>query len=1042
MPSDVVTASDEPQWTFNAFFSYRRPFRDSARRLERDLHAIAKRHVDHDKWKVFLDASSLRSGPLKEELFSALRQSRCLVVLLDAETATSSWVADEITHWLETVGSADRLHLVKMEASAEVQWNKKQGRFDDSEVIPVPLRNLFDTEPKWTDFSARNRFRGQEDDLPGLCAPLMDVNTHDFGLVEARHQRRRARVRTVLIAVMAALLVIATVGAVVAVVNQQRAEESANRALAEADSAEALLATDNSPTLAIERALRASTRSDSPTVRSAMLAVSQAARRLTRAVTYPESETGHPAENARFSSDGTTLAAWGRDRAPGKSRVQTWNVATGAVPASVTVNARDLHDAILLGDRFLAACSASGPVLVDLVAASTNVLDKGWRDGPGRICDVREFDEGVVLLGTDTAGGGLAHVIDGNGEVRTTEGVTTISAHPFARSAILAGPAGVVVVTSGAATPVSKRPGAQTGFADAGGNFVVAWGPQEWGVITQGAGGPALRPITVPAGTVDVAPVLDIGRMTGELAWITGDGTIGWTGDETRTRVENSQGEPVWTPYSTRLEPLAYQDFVAVYRNTAAVVRPPGAYPAVDAPSDVLPTTGTTDWTQLVVQERIGVPEQGGGEPVVARCADHTAVLLATDLPEGGSLLVDGSGDGHTLEGRGAFTARCDAVDVGNSLVILPDSGEPVELRSTLVADTVALSPVGDQVAIVKAGFPIEVLSTLPANELPRPWDVATGRGGTVTAFGERELFVEGVPNERLVIADASGIVGRIPLSGSVEITAARPDGDGAALIELPSKRVLLVDGQESVPAHATCSAGTVSYVPGADFMRSYDAAEAQIPAIRYASGATDCRSGREFYLDPALEIVAYDVGESTGRIVARVGDRVTVTTWSRGDNSSVRTLDGPPLLLDDANVSFDPTGQVALTYSSGGRRLTLHRRAGDTWNAALSIATGLPEVVHAQVVDNATLILAVSGEGGFELFDVTTGRLVASDPGLVATFEPVTGFSARRVGEHLFVIMQTAGDSTATATVRIPIGIYALKRQLCGLYRADGCAQ
>ena len=56
-----------------------------------------------------------------------------------------------------------------------------------------------------------------------------------------------------------------------------------------------------------------------------------------------------------------------------------------------------------------------------------------------------------------------------------------------------------------------------------------------------------MRDLVVPAGAVDVAPVLDIGRMTGELAWIAEDGTVGWSGDQARTVVQNTHGQPVWS---------------------------------------------------------------------------------------------------------------------------------------------------------------------------------------------------------------------------------------------------------------------------------------------------------------------------------------------------------------------------------------------------------------------------------------------------------------------------------------------------------------
>ena len=171
-----------------------------------------------------------------------------------------------------------------------------------------------------------------------------------------------------------------------------------------------------------------------------------------------------------------------------------------------------------------------------------------------------------------------------------------------------------------------------------------------------------------------------------------------------------------------------------------------------------------------------------------------------------------------------------------------PGLNERVELRSVLVADLVAVSPVNDQVAVIRSGSPIEILSTLPPDELPRPWDVTTGRDGVMTAFGERELFV----TDKLVIADRSGVVERVPLPGFADLVAVRPDGTGA-LVDVGqsgSPQLLLAGAQGAQPLPAPCR-GTVAFLPGADFARSVPAAEAQIPVATSEGGFLDCRDGR-----------------------------------------------------------------------------------------------------------------------------------------------------------------------------------------------------
>lgn len=105
----------------------------------------------------------------------------------------------------------------------------------------------------------------QTDGLTGMCAELMAVEVKEFLREETDFQRRRTRIVTAVATVTALLLVVAIISGIAAVRNAQEAEDNASQAFAQADAAEALLATANSPIVAIERALRATSRSDSPT---------------------------------------------------------------------------------------------------------------------------------------------------------------------------------------------------------------------------------------------------------------------------------------------------------------------------------------------------------------------------------------------------------------------------------------------------------------------------------------------------------------------------------------------------------------------------------------------------------------------------------------------------------------------------------------------------------------------------------------------------------------------------------------------------------
>ncbi|HEX2300262.1 MAG TPA: TIR domain-containing protein, partial [Pseudonocardiaceae bacterium] len=558
-------------------------------RLGRDLYAIAKRHPGGSELAIFLDTAALRPGRLDERIFAEVRRSRYLIVLCGPGTATSEWVSDEISHWLATVGAPERLFLIRTDNSVDLTWDKETQRFHRPEDVPKPLRHLFEAEQKWIDYTGRALVR-QTAGLTGMCAELMSAEVKDFLQEETDFQRRRTRIVSAVATVTALLLVAAIISGITAVRNAQEARDNAARAAAQADAAEALLAA-NSPTVAIERALRATAQSDSPTVRSAMLAVSQATARLKRALVFPEGRTGHPVAGAGFSATGAKLLAWGADATPGTSLVRMWDLATGVVEADVRTPVPALRDVRRVDDRRLAACGAAGPVVIDIVGGRVTRLDDGWREGPGRTCQVYEYADGVVVLGTSTAGGGSALSADRGGAVTRIAGVDTVAAHPSARSALAAGPAGAVLVTPGRQVQVSPVPAAAT-FADSHGTFLLTTGPRDWAFVTRDGAEPVMRTVTLPEITADVAPLLDIGLMTGELAWITADGTLGWTGDDHRTQLTDSQGQPAWTPYAPTLEPLGTQDFVAVYRNTATLVRPPtGEYPSDAPPGTPRPTT-------------------------------------------------------------------------------------------------------------------------------------------------------------------------------------------------------------------------------------------------------------------------------------------------------------------------------------------------------------------------------------------------------------------------------------------------------------------
>jgi hypothetical protein len=1028
----VTTSGDQREYRYDAFLSYRSASSGrSARRLNRHLLAISKRHREQRPPRIFYDQYALPPGRLQEALLDAVRASRHLVVLIDREVAATRWVALEIEQWLAAGGTPDRLFLVRTDRSVDLTWVRDTGGFAEPGRLPEPLRRLFTTEQAYIDYPARAVTR-PDDKLARLCATLVGADPRDYLVAEAEIQRRRNRRTTVVAGALAALLVAAVFFGVQSEVNRRAADRSAIEAFAQADAAEALLAAADAPTRSIERAVRAGAASSSPTVRSAMLAVSQQARRLRRALAYPEDRAGNPLAAAAFSADGSRLVAWGDGPRPETSYLQIWNVRSGDAEFSGVVDAPDIGEVVRVSRQVATGCSSRGPVVLNLADGAARSTPLG---PPAGRCAAHVIQGGVVVLAGETA-----TFVDRRGRPVRVDGVSSVAAHPAARFALAAGRSGTHVLRGGRWITVANTP-AQARTADPNGAFLARVSRTSWQFIDQDDDGPRLRPVTVPAAAADVVALVDFARLSGDVMWVTDDGTVGWSGDDTTTRVGNPQGEPSWSPFRTRLAALHDGDAVVIFRNTATVVRSPRVGMPVGAPLDGWQPGRSPGWAQRVVEHRLGVSTPDRMEPVLGRCLDGQAVFVTTDLPEGGSLAIKGDGEATETTGPAIDGGNCTLVDAGAHLDVVTSAPEArIRLRDNVVPGSVVPAPDGTAVALVQPGVPVQILSTEPEDSLPRPWNVSTNGGARPAALGDRQV---GEDLDGLVLVDG-GRTARVPVPDLASVIAVRPDGRGAVVTTADGARLAVVEGDQVRAGAAVCAGAPVRYEPEPSFRRSVAAAQAQIPVIRSKDGATvtDCRTGRTIAGQPAIDVLQYDVGRTAAVLVTRAGTDTTITRWRPDRGTALSVTDGPPLPDPDARLVVGDRTDDALTFGPGGRRLSLQRRTDGRWATALEIVPNLADVPAAALVDGGTLLLAVSSSGGFELYDTATGRLLVSDPIAVDVRggDRIADMVAFRHGEDLFVYLFGADRHRATAVVQVPIGIPALTTQLCGLYRAAGC--
>jgi WD40 repeat protein len=356
--------------------------------------------------RVFRDDASLSANPdLWGSIVRALDDSEYFILLASPPAADSQWVAKEVEYWLEHRGT-DRLLVVLTEG--ELFWVPGHGvDRTRTNALPEPLYDAFDGEPRYVDLRwARTdgqpgqrdtRFR---DALADLAAPLHGRSKDEMLGEEVRQHKRTLAVAWGAVAVLAALTVAASVLAVLAVQQRNRARTQASIALSRQLAAQSATQLDGptaiSPLLALEayRRVRAQPAERSYDARNAMLVALQRSPRLVATLATPDlravalspdgktvvtgsgdgslrfwdARDGHPLGPSRtglrssvstlaYSPDGKTVAIGDE-----KGRVSFWDASTRTRRAQVVRPARAIILIVFSPDsRELAVIGSDGP---------------------------------------------------------------------------------------------------------------------------------------------------------------------------------------------------------------------------------------------------------------------------------------------------------------------------------------------------------------------------------------------------------------------------------------------------------------------------------------------------------------------------------------------------------------------------------------------------------------------------------------------------------------------------------------------------------
>jgi hypothetical protein len=1019
--------------SYAAFLSYRSTSLAPAKQIRKALLALARRH-GAEQFRVFLDTSSLLVGSLNAEITGALEGSQHLVVLLGHDTAGSTWVEREIEHWLAHGGSPDRLFLVRLEPAVDLTWDEATGTFAHPEAVPAPLRSCFDTEQKWVDLSAPGS-AANEAALAPLYAALMGVETSALLLEEAEYQRRRRRIVAGAVGVMAVLLVLSIIGGVLALVsrndaNQQRdaARAAATRAQAESDASAALLAVPASYPEAISHVLDAARQADTPGVRSAMLSVAADTGGLIAA--FDTHVHGTDLTDATLDDTGSLLATWGTSGAHGL-RLQLHDLAAHRLLVDLELDLTAVTDVKVLSPSRLAVCDADGVTMVEVTSGKptyTRVVDTPSTDD----CRLVQLDGGAVVgSATGPAGPASAYLprqdatvpIDGAGAV--ARGTDT---------ALVSGPAGTWLVSPSGVRQLSSTPAVGTGWGDSFRNFFLQTAPDTW-TFAFPTDGWQLHTAVQAGDAVEAAPIVD-SSMTGQAAWVTADGHVRWTGDDSSVQLADDTSEAGQPAWRTRLFSLTNGELLAVWRYGTTYLLPPGATGVGD------------DWTALDNGWKYrsfaenGLPDTDQEDPAYPGCSPGGQVALR--YAPGGGVLVDDAGDTTSFRDFVGFGPDCTVIDAGSGLRLLGSVGAPeLAILPEYTGQQVDVSTYSVnqlyRAVLVAPGAATAVVQLNDA-AVPGPWGVSRSGGGALSGLGERRVVVQALVSgaTRLVFVGPDGVsvpAGDLP-PGST-LVAVRPDGLGAVTGVDTGERTL-VDEKEAVPL--ACTGQPVAYLPAPDFETSVEAAEAMVPAAYLEGSWSHCRAS-----DPTpvtqQSVASYDVGATRGLIVADADDgHLEVVSWSRSD-------DGPSVVAappgsDAAHLGLTPDGRQAVTVDDR-RTVRVWARTSSGWRVTGSLASSLPAVVGIDLVDDASLVLLVGPDGTFELLDAATGRrLVGSHTATAAGFDEGDITAVRTtVRDGVLYVYEHRDDSPSDSQVLdVPISIPVLRSLLCAVYAAPSC--
>ncbi|WP_249645156.1 TIR domain-containing protein [Nocardia sputi] len=1041
MLNETPTPTDESRPRFDAFISYRaQTSSKAAHQLQRALVALSKRHrPDGDLISLFLDTQSLIAGKLSGEIKNALKNSRCLIVLLGPDTYKSPWVDLEIRHWLDNGGDVSRLFLVRHDPSVDLKWDDARNDFAEPRFLPSALAKRFPEEQKWVELQS-SLTGTDETALVGLYAPIAGIRPEDLLLAEANFQQRRQRQTRAIVSALSILLVMALVAATMAFSNwrssesnRARADREAVQARAEANAAQALLAAGDSAARGIRLGVEAAQLSSSTSVRAALLAVADSSAVLQHAFEFPRADAGYPGTGVAFSHDGSHLFAWGHAPDDDDSYLVQWDLETGRQLFATRLRVPNLSGIASVGSRWAAGCSDAGPLIISLATREARRLDPTWSHSWS--CTLHTFAGGLLVTTQEKGGSqGISYFANHGGETTELAGMPSVAVRPEDPAAVVAGAGGIAVVRADGVHRLGDQPVRTVDVLDNSGGFAVRADDRRWLLGRPDQDGYQLTEVRASPEAVDSAPRLTLSGLTGELAEVAADGTVSMPGTPGSVRIESRAREERFF-HSTRIRPVEH-GFVVVFRDGASVVWPPGevSYPPLvkDMPRDTwraLPS----GWSQSA--------GRAGEDAVLGACANGEQVYLTGGTQSTAVWAVDANRLARRFNGFATSGLACGVVSVDEGLRFSAHgdgaAGNTV-LRKSSAYDGLALSTDESKIAVVQAELPIEVLSSKGASN--QPWGMRQmPLPETTTALGALRV-IKGYDHVRIVRPDGKVQNWRDEKAGTV--LAVHPAGKEilADFLGPGTRAILITETGKIGDADNFCAVRPAKYVPAPGFQTSKKSARQALLVAAGPRGTIDCHSGKLVDAIPPDRVVDYGIDDDRGRILWRdEAGRLQITGWD-GDSSDVRTTPAPvEVSRPGARVSVSDSLIAGIAEGEG--LLRIYRSASGGWQQQTTIPVTVQRIVGLALADHGTLAVVVAEDSTFEIFDIATGRrLMASRQSIDTTMHPQR-IALYESDGFITILLYRKDELTSQRAVEIPITVPLLIDQLCTAYSAPACS-